>query len=186
MRAVGPDSPGRDLLPDLNAAFVLENDRPEWGFLKGERRFAGTASEGAVPGDFAQFQIRNPVASGMISVITLMQGHNNTAGASQFELRLAATEGTRSAGAIGAVDTRWGTGAARIATVIESENVDALTGTVIFRSSYANRSVPALFPFPIVLAPGTSIFVVDILANSISQLSIVGYERALETYELES
>lgn len=176
------ETPGRELLPDLNAAFVLENDRPEWSFLKGERLFAGSASEGSVVAQFGQFRVRNPTDSGMLSVVDYIVGIDQ-GGAGRFEIRLGATIGAQAAGSVSPRDIRWGIAAGRIATVLESETAPAVTGTVLFRVPSPAADEPAVFPFAMVLGPGDFFVVTNVIANRVTQVSIAGYERALETYE---
>ena len=172
-------TPGRDLLPDLNAAFILESDRPEWAFLKGERLWAGATSQAAAVAQLGQHRIGNPVNSNMICVIEGI-ACLQTAGNDRFELRFDAVVGVPALGAITARDTRWGTVNRTVATFVDSVDVAAATGTVVSR---VFTNLTERFVFPIVLAPGDSIFIVNVNLNVITQVSSWGYERPLESYE---
>ncbi len=176
------ETPGRELIPDLNAAFVLENDRPEWAFLKGERLYMGQLILAAVALEFGQVRVRNPFRSGMISIISFMQASDHS-GAGRVEIRRGCTLGAQTAGLITPRDGRYGQ--LQVATIIEGETAPALTGTVTFISHIPLANTIAPIPVPIVLAPGHDIFVVNPSVNATTAVSIVGYERALETYEDE-
>src|SRR5256885_3568604 len=50
--------------------FILENDRPEWGFLKDEMLWTSQSlNPGAVAAQFAFIQIFNPAGSGRIVTV---------------------------------------------------------------------------------------------------------------------
>ena len=70
----------------IRAVAVLEDERPEWARLKGERRFITTnLSQGpGGAGNFAFVAIENPIDSGMIVVV---EGFVNTGVAVAFSRR---------------------------------------------------------------------------------------------------
>src|SRR6266508_6717729 len=63
-----------ELLDAFGAVVVLESDRPEWGFLRGEYPFGtGNAVVGAIAAEFGYFGLFNPFDSGSLCVATFVQ-----------------------------------------------------------------------------------------------------------------
>ena len=63
-------SPAPAIAPELFPVFTYENDRPEWGYLKGEYRFGRTETVAAPPaGEHAAFVVQNGGNSGAIVVV---------------------------------------------------------------------------------------------------------------------
>lgn len=59
------------LVPEVAAGLIIENDRPEWSYLRGEYRFAARGILGAPGvGNSNAIAIINPVGSGLIVVIS--------------------------------------------------------------------------------------------------------------------
>jgi hypothetical protein len=56
-------SPAPSLAPEIMPQIVLESDRPEWGWLKGEMRCAGRFSVAALAGNYGYVQFYNPPSS---------------------------------------------------------------------------------------------------------------------------
>lgn len=172
-------TPGRDLLPDLNAAFVLENDRPEWAFLKGERRYVGSHSVTSAVAQFAEFLVLNPIDSGVISVVTAITAIGIT-GTLRAEMRVEGLARFTSAGNVRASDQRSDPG---IATTLNGISVAPLDGLIIQR---ARGPVDVMVRFAdviMLLPPGTAFKIVDSTTNTNVFVNIVGYERPLEAYE---
>jgi hypothetical protein len=85
-------APAPQVSPEISHMIVLENDRPEFGVLKGEYRYATAVSIAAGgAGTFAQIQLTLPAASGVISVIEEAWVINPTGG--PFSVRLGGTLG---------------------------------------------------------------------------------------------
>lgn len=172
-------TPGRDLLPDLNAAFVLENDRPEWSFLKGERRFVGAHAIDAALLEFAELIIINPINSGVVSVITsisLVSARLTLRG----QVRVGGLARFATTGVMRPSDQRVEGG---IATSLNGLSVAPLDG-VIVSETRAPVDTTTIFPGLVMVVPPNSFFkIVDSTANAFLIVSIIGYERALEAYE---
>lgn len=56
-------APAPVVAPELTPGLVLENDRPEWGWPKGERLAAGNGGVTAVGAQFSQVALVNPSTS---------------------------------------------------------------------------------------------------------------------------
>lgn len=66
-------APAPSLMPEIGPVLVLENDRPEWGFLKGEFAWSQrlrAAAPGA--GNHAMYYLENPANSGVLAVVSLV------------------------------------------------------------------------------------------------------------------
>ena len=61
-------APAPTLAPEILAGFILENDRPEWAFLKGERLMGLVATQTTVA-DQRVLALCNPVGSGLLVVV---------------------------------------------------------------------------------------------------------------------
>lgn len=61
--------PAPTVAPEMFPVISLENDRPEWGFLKGERHMTGFYQGGPTVGNFEGVELRNPAGSGVIVVV---------------------------------------------------------------------------------------------------------------------
>lgn len=172
-------TPGRDLLPDLNAAFVLENDRPEWAFLKGERRYIGGTGIFAAALEFAEFIVINPIDSGVISVVTELLVVNRSS-AARVEIRVEGLARFTTVGNVRPTDQRFEGG---IATLLNGISVVALDGVAV---GFSRGPIDTTVTFPgliMILPPGTAFKVVDITANADVSITMLGYERAFESYE---
>jgi hypothetical protein len=66
-------SPAPSLAPEIMPQLVLENDRPEWGWNKGEMRCAGHFSVLAAVGQYGIVQFYNPPGSNSIAVIDYVE-----------------------------------------------------------------------------------------------------------------
>jgi hypothetical protein len=62
-------TPAPTIAPEIMPMLALENDRPEWGFPKGEMACSGVFTTGIVAGQYAIVNIVNPLTSGVLAVI---------------------------------------------------------------------------------------------------------------------
>lgn len=58
-----------ELAPEISATLVLEQERPEWEFLKGARLHAWAGSVPALAANFGAARLRNPAGSGMVAIV---------------------------------------------------------------------------------------------------------------------
>lgn len=80
-------SPAPTLAPEIFGAFVLENDRPEWAFLKGERLGIGGQTRTAVVGNRSFVALVNPLGSGALAVVLDVAYSGDQALLERYELR---------------------------------------------------------------------------------------------------
>lgn len=72
-RLVGPGGAlAPSVAPELFPVITLESDRPEWHYLFGGRLCAAWFDNTAVAGETANIRLRNPVNSGCLAVIELL------------------------------------------------------------------------------------------------------------------
>jgi len=62
-------SPAPAVTPELGCGLVLENDRPEWSWLKGENLLSARGGAAAVAAQFGFCSISNPPNSGIICTV---------------------------------------------------------------------------------------------------------------------
>jgi hypothetical protein len=68
--AAGVTEVASELAPEIAPAFVLETERPEWYFLKGERLMGYRINVSALAGQNSGVKLRNPTTSGIIAIVT--------------------------------------------------------------------------------------------------------------------
>jgi len=168
-----------EVSPEISPVFVLESDRVEWCYLKGERCMAGGVYVAAVAAQQSVVSFRNPAGSNVLCVIE--DGNFiSTAGLVQLFLGGARTANLTTTGSTLSRDSRQRTqqgactvtgqaGVAEVGTVVE--RMDALLSNP-FRS------------FPLVLVPGTSVDVSVDTVNVVLYASFRWSERELRKYEL--
>lgn len=185
-------SKGRDPRTPLPVV-VLENDRPEY-YLSGEARpWAGAASLTAGVGNNARIQVFNPANSGVISVVTSLRASFEAVAAS-FVLNgiIGDTALTTNTTGINIADTRSGVisgiSSQRLVTT-QLRTADTAPGGVTssiysFRIPVGFLDIPLeVLTRPLVLGPGSGIFVSHGTTNALLSLTAEGYERALESGE---
>jgi len=59
-----------ELSPEVSPVFILEAERPEWEFLKGEKLMASVFSVTGVAAVNSAYRLVNPATSGVIAIIT--------------------------------------------------------------------------------------------------------------------
>lgn len=177
-------APSPQISPEIQPVIVLENDRPEYDFLRNVRRGASAGStSSSAAAKFQQLSVVNPAGSGVIAVVTDINVMNS-AHAPLVDVRLGCTVGAATGGTSRNLDLRFGNQA--LATSVFVEEVAAITGVVAYRArGPANASL--FIPLTIVLGPGNSVFFVDITASAaageINQLNVAIRERAIEPSE---
>jgi len=75
-----------ELSPEISAVFILENDRPEWLFLKGEKLCSASFFIALNAGLPSAARLRNPAGSGVMAVIQRLEV-STQAGATLIEER---------------------------------------------------------------------------------------------------
>lgn len=176
---------GREVTPDLAAAFVLENDRPEWAYLKGERLCIGGADLAAGgAGTFAQVQLFAPDNTNTLCVVERVIVTHGTGGGGFVGIR-------RSAGAVSAVAGQAGFRDARVggASALPTCRVLTVTGAlqgILIGSLPAQNAVAEKIELPFVLrgiqGDGSGL-IIAAADNVILRVLFLWRERALEATE---
>lgn len=152
--------------PELFPGITLENDRPEWGYLKGEIPYARSAGP-AAPVNNQFLILRNPAGSGILAVVSLCQAQASTGSVRLY----VAPIGNLATGVNG------GGGASRDGRItLVSGGIHVRVSTCLlftadavapgFNDSF--RSVSSAFAFtePIILAPGTDVGIMAATATA--------------------
>lgn len=177
----GP-APSPGVEPALFPGITLENDRPEWGFLKSERLAAFSGSVTAVAGNNSAFGIFNPTGSRVIATVERYQvnvGASSVMGAlTQQALALApGTPGVR--------DGRWnpqGGSARPVLTAQSGTQVLAVADPILLRLP---ASETTLVESPIIIPPGWGFVVWCFTVNvNINAFYIHWRERTAQPGEL--
>ena len=172
--------PAPSVEPALFAGLTLENDRPEWSFLKGEALFGAYVSVALVAAQYPMVQLYLPTTARSIAVITLLQN------ASTQQLAVARLVGISGSLAGWTArntlnrDTRANAvgGACRLEI---NNNVAQPTnhGTLHYFQSLQNALIS-----PLVLAPGGAIAIYGSTLGTPLEINIGWYERPAEISEL--
>lgn len=72
-------APAPALFPEISPSLVLENDRPEWSFLKNERLFGICDLQVGAAGEQTVGTLFNPAGSGVLAVVTRVSMSHNVA-----------------------------------------------------------------------------------------------------------
>lgn len=102
--AMQTGSPAPAVQPELVPGLVLENDRLEYSWAKGELLASGRVGAGAVAGQFGFAQLTNPAGSGIIATVTGIQWQF---GASNGFLKIRVSGATGGPVVASVRDSRW-------------------------------------------------------------------------------
>jgi hypothetical protein len=174
----GASAPG--VAPEVFPVLTLENDRPEWGYLKGERTCGKYDAVNAVAGQFSIAQLYLPSTSNEVAVITNIQRHTGAdfsiarlvgigGGLGGFAARTTATR-----------DFRWN--GERTSLILERTNNVALPTR--FPDLFGFTAVQTSFTEPIVITPGTGLGLFGIAVNTTIVFSVQWRERPANPGEL--
>lgn len=157
----GP-APSPTLEPALFPCVVLESERPEWAYLKGERLGAGRSAQGAVAAQFSCFAILNPTGSNM--VVTVKRTAITT-GASSALVKITAQQLAGAPVTAAPRDSRWslGTSLGRPVATLSAGTVAGAAPEAPIAWCNSNASLELLEP--IVLTPGWSLRIEQATAN---------------------
>ena len=147
-----------ELSPEISAVFILEDDRPDWSFLKAER-LVGVghfAASGATAGP--TFRLRNPAGSGVLATIKIIEG--SVGPGDTLEIRLNAQNLDLGGGIrnTSVRDTRDGflIGIVKSSCIFSFNTTVAPVGTTIY-SMAAPTDEPRSYKEPLILSPGHSV-----------------------------
>jgi hypothetical protein len=190
-RMMGEDLELSTVAPEISLELALESDRPEWGFLKAETRWATqSVNVAAVAAQFGFLQVFNPAGSRRLVTVTT---YMFTAGvARRFNQALTTTIRGASQNIAIPLDTRWNDPITPAAALLAREPVTISTGSFVAAGTDLNvgqDDVPAgvftLLRVPLVtLAPGSGVLIVDSVVNEAFTGWIAGYSRIAKPEEL--
>lgn len=175
------------VMPELSIGMILENDRPEWGYLKQEIPFARTVAAAASgAGAYSGCEIWNPTGSGLIVVLKLITISAQSAGGVRagVSLSTAVPSGTAIVGV--SRDTRYGSAA----SIPNSRVIVTSTNTYTSPASLPNLIGTAAlerldYDEPIILGPGGTFYVIGDTANTaLSRVNFSWTERKAQPGEL--
>lgn len=180
--------PSPQLGGDINAGIELEVDRPEWGFLSGEMRFAGWFSQAAVAAQVSEVGLQLNLKSGVIVVVEQIIIDNSSAGALEFEVKTGTGAPLTGLVSMAATDQRFGTKKTAVQIGSSTEAVATPANRVVRVSIPANSSlilaIPAILASADPAAAAPQIIVATIAANTaITAVGFIGRERGIEPSE---
>lgn len=166
--------------PELFPILALENDRPEWGYVKGELRAGARISLAASAGNYNALQLYLPSTANSICVVTDIFGNSGTGGSN---VERAQGIGAGVAGWVANVtqpaDFRWPPRTQVILERYTGAGIPLGNGTIDRISASANKITT-----PFVIAPGTSLLMRTDIVNSILDITLRWYERTAQPGEL--
>lgn len=172
-------APASACAPEVFPTLTLENDRPEWGYLKGERLCSTQLFRAAVAGQFSSVQMYLPANSNTIAVVTKLQVLNANQSLVSRLTGISGGIGPWTAQGTATRDFRWA--ANRTSVIVE---------TIANVAQPANTAL-ALFNFnaqeladPIVIVPGTALAVIGNVVNQAVSVNVAWYERPVLPGEL--
>lgn len=170
-------SPAPSLAPEIMPQLVLENDRPEWGWPKGEMLVSGNFYQSAVALQLSFVEFINPATSNTIATIRNV----TNIGATSFAI-------TRAAFSTAAGVTVLYGGVADLRYTFRSHSILVRTGSAAAVSNqgifYGMTSTAPPFTGSIILPPGSLVRCVGIAANTTIDFNLTWYERQAQAGEL--
>lgn len=169
--------------PDVQTNLILENDRPEFGFLSRTKLGGGTASMGAVVGERQHILLVNPVRSQQLVVVTRV----DSSAVSDVIIGWHQNRGPSVDAAAAFIrDTRWddGTGSstrttAQIHTLSQVGILNASQHFTLDLGGFGQH----VFEVPIVLQEEHVLFVAPSTDNLNVRAAFQWYERPAEPLE---
>jgi hypothetical protein len=169
-----------ELAPEISGVFVLEQERPEWEFLKGARLLGHAGSVPAQAASNSAVRYRNPANSGMIAIFThAMTGgvlgslHTMTHGAIATDQATINGYGIRDGR-----QTPIG-GAMIVSSGYAAPGGNAIGGIIL----PANTSLQMLFPSAVVVVPGWALNISMSTPNSDLYTNVHWLEKRLDDLE---
>jgi len=167
--------------PELFPVITLENDRPEWGYPKGERLCAATVFATAVAGQFCSAQLYLPSTSRELIVVKAIVA--TTTNTINIQRLVGIGGGGAGWGARTTLtrDFRWN--AERTSGILE-QRTNAVAPTSFSAIAQLSGVLNASITEPIVISPGTALGINCAIVNT--QLSALIYwtERGAQPGEL--
>lgn len=166
--------------PELFPNLVLENDRPEWGYLKGERLCARRFTKLAVAAEFNAIQFYLPANAKEIAVIESIQARD----ANTFTVcRLVGIGGGLGgwvAQTVAVRDTRYN--GERTSVIVEAVDNAVIPGS--FPDLWTSYGAGSEMTGPLIISPGQAFAAISSAVNTILSFNITWRERGAQPGEL--
>lgn len=168
-------APAPSLAPDMFSSIVLENDRPEWSFLKAENRAFGFAASAAVAATKSMVALYAP--AGVVVVTSLI--YSSTANLDILIRRVSGFPSLFDSTGVerGSTDTRHGP---ETAAQLLTEQHATPPGTLNGRLYTLARTFT---PCEYIIGPDTAIVWQHFTTNTALNMCVSWYERAMEPSE---
>lgn len=155
-------SPAPAMMPEVAPTIVVESDRVEWGFLKGEVYGGTRVNLSAVAGQFCAAQLYLPSTSKQIAVVTSIRAFSGTGVNISRAQGIGAGVAGWVANTVAVADGRWNPNASAlicerytgVATPLGNGPIDRVTGAAMLDTFS-----------PFVITPGTSLLLLNDIVN---------------------
>lgn len=171
---------------EIVANIILENDRPENLALAGTRLWSIPLTQVAVAAEFQMSQVFNPADSGVISVVTTAQvASSATTTALMFLGVTALADASLSAVKMDSRLIDFAVGATFRPTTQgrDEDAAGSVAGTLISHQRTLANVMVEMLERPVILKPGTGLFIRAGAQNVTINTLFQGYERALNPSE---
>lgn len=178
-------APAAQLSGDIVPGLILENDRPEWKFLSGERLCHGGMQAADIAAALAKVGLFNPAGSGVLGVVT--GGHFSAGSASRVSLyttNRGNSLASKSSGSImdGRANTGFDLGGPFPTIQLDSESVAGFVGRAIDQFNVLAATV-VWVPMQFVLPPDCGIHFANTASNQTLCAGFNWTERSIESSE---
>lgn len=175
-----------ELAPEISATFTLENERPEWEFLKGAKLMSLASVVPAVGGVQSAVRLRNPAGSGVVAVFSLFIIGVQTSTGVDFSLG-PETAGVDLATVIGTTprDTRQPGFAAAPGSALIASRGNVNPGGFNFVELAMNdlQQRPYTVASPVVLTPGFQLNIFSVQVNISLTFTMHWLEKRFDALE---
>ena len=177
-----------ELSPEVSPTWAIEDNAPEWQYLKGVRLVGAAGGQGFVAGQSPRYQLVNPAGSGVLATVTFVA--LETVGVQAgFIIRFANSvlPNLTTVEQNGPRDSRWGIPGTSISPLIFSgENSASLhtAGFLLYSGIHHPEGTVAEYTIPVVMAPGSSLLWGSTTQNITSLSSVAWSERGIAALEL--
>lgn len=169
--------------PELFSNLTLENDRPEWGYLKGEMLCSNRVTRAALAGNYTMAQFYLPSTARTIAVVKRVTNWNNVALALGRGVGISAGLGGWVAATVPSTARDFRFQPNRCSAIIETNQNVAVPST---HGRFTRMFGVGILTYdqPIIVTPGTSLIFYTDLVNEAIDVCIDWTERGAQPGEL--
>lgn len=175
-----------ELSPEISPVFVLEGPAVEWEFLQGVRICGVTTVVAAVVGNRSIARLRNPLGSGIIATVTLVE--QSTQGVAEVELQLGRAQVNLAiTGATAVRDSRWSPTSVLFRTAMQASSTAAGAvpeGEDVLWRTLLPDNVEGRYRQGIMMQPGDSLDLSSTTLNVTMHATYAWKERPVAPLEL--